>query len=877
MMRTTVISLQLAASVMVCPAVGAGQDSQTQETRTARGLVAFYDFTGEGRSIADRSGHTPPLDLMITDPSAASMKNGRLTVSKPVVIRSTKATSRLIRSVRRTNELTIEVWAKPARLDQTGPARIVTLSKDPNQRNFTLGQDKNRVEGRFRTTTTSANGVPSVPSLPGSLKAELTHIAICRQRDGKVHIYLNGERSFQGNADGDFSNWGNDMAFGLANELDGSRPWLGTLRMVAVFNRALSAREVKRHFLAGPDAQPGIRPDIMTKANPAARHFETRIAPLIAHHCLECHDAASHKGGLVLSTKQGVFAGGESGTAIVKGKSSDSLLWQSVESNDMPQDREPLSDEEKKLLREWLDSGAEWSLETLDPAIYAHGGDTGKTFVRRLTVAEYVETVRAAVGVDIEAEARKLLPPDLRADGFSNTAYNLTVDLQHVDAFAKLAETIVRRMDVDAFTNRFSRKRDFTQNVMRPLIAKMGEWLYRSPLTDAEVTALRGITTSVASAGGTVDEAIGLVIEAMLQSPRFLYRIENQRGDGTPIYADAFELASRMSYIVWGGPPDQELLKAASTGALHPEAVREQLQRMLADPKARAHSLRFASEWLDLDRLDNLQPNGNRFPGWNAQLADDMRRETLAFFEEIVWNQNRPLSHLLNAQVSFLSPELAAHYGFAAQGDGFRKYDLSSVPSRGGLLTHGSVLTVGGDDASMVTRGLFVMHELLRGVVKDPPPCVDTTPTPTSKGVTNRSVALERIGNSACGGCHSKFEPLAFGLEKFDGLGAFHDEDEHGNPLRDDGRILFPGRAEPVPYRSAAELMDLLAASDRVRESITWKVTQFAVGRPLGAEDARVLAAIHDEAVRNGGTYQSLLTAIVLSDLVQMTRTENDE
>jgi len=192
------------------------------------------------------------------------------------------------------------------------------------------------------------------------------------------------------------------------------------------------------------------------------------------------------------------------------------------------------------------------------------------------------------------------------------------------------------------------------------------------------------------------------------------------------------------------------------------------------------------------------------------------------------------------------------------------------------LLTQGSTLTVGGDDASMVTRGLFVMHELLRGVVKDPPPCVDATPLPSGPGMTQRAIAQQRLDNVSCQGCHAKFETLSFGLEKFDGLGAFHEQDHFGNSLREDGTILFPGQAKGIEYQNSAELMDLLAASDRVKESITWKVAQFAVGRPLAADDAAMMANIHQTSQSAGGRWTDIIKAIVLSDLVQFTRTQPD-
>ncbi|MEM9659153.1 MAG: DUF1592 domain-containing protein, partial [Planctomycetota bacterium] len=357
----------------------------------------------------------------------------------------------------------------------------------------------------------------------------------------------------------------------------------------------------------------------------------------------------------------------------------------------------------------------------------------------------------------------------------------------------------------------------------------------RGPVPDHEIVAYRGISTAVASSGGDYSEAIGHILEAMLQSPRFLYRIERQRGDGSAWPVEPYELAARMSYLVWGGPPDRELLSAAESGELDdPQSVRSQLNRMLGDRRAVQQSLQFITEWLDLERLSSLRPNAERYPDWNPALADDMRDETLAFFREIVWRQRRPLSDLLNAQVTFATPRLAEHYrlqsaGAGVEGSSLLRYELEDDLARGGLLTQGSLLTVGGDEASMVPRGLLVMHELLRGVVKDPPPCVDTTPIPTKSGVTQRTIALGRLGNPSCGGCHAKFEPLAFGLEKFDGLGTFREQDEHENPLRDDGEILIPGEAESRPYRSAAELMDLLAESPRVKQSITWKLTQFAI------------------------------------------------
>ncbi|MEM9018439.1 MAG: DUF1585 domain-containing protein, partial [Verrucomicrobiota bacterium] len=156
-----------------------------------------------------------------------------------------------------------------------------------------------------------------------------------------------------------------------------------------------------------------------------------------------------------------------------------------------------------------------------------------------------------------------------------------------------------------------------------------------------------------------------------------------------------------------------------------------------------------------------------------------------------------------------------------------------------------------------------------------PPPGVDTTEVESDGGQSRRDIAMKRVENRSCGGCHAKFEPLAFGLEKFDGLGGFSHRDEHGNELREDGEILFPREAKPVPYQSIGELMDLLAENRRVKETITWKLIQFAMGRPLNAHDAAAVAAIHESSAEAGGRYQDIITEFALSDLVTRYETKD--
>ncbi len=724
-------------------------------------------------------------------------------------------------------------------------------------------------------------------------------------------------------------------------------------------------------------------------------------------------------------------------------------------------------------------------------------------WLRRLTVTEYIETVRVALGVEIAEEARRVLPPDVRADGFRNTAYNLMVDLAHVEGYARLARRIVDQLDREAFIDRFAEARATTDANLNAVIASMGRWVLRGPLDEAEVDGFLQIAQAVREEGGSFDEAVGYVLEAMLQSPRFLYRVEPrpQSAEGAEAdgLVDPYTLASRLSYFLWGGPPDELLYQqAASRRLVEPEVLRAQVARMLDDPRAVERSLEFVTQWLDLDRLANMRPEPERFPYWDRNLAADMRAETLAFVRDVLWDQQRPLTDLLDAQVTYATPRLAEHYGldwkssllqtydrpevrkgllalytfdesdgavvrdrsgnddpldltiadpsavlrspgrltitsptqltapevgprltraikdaqtftlevwitpldaeqkgpariltlsdgpsrrnltlgqdddrfeircrvrgrraddnglpgltsprgsvrprlihlaFAFHDDeiarlyldgtfvglreyeggvdnwdegytfllgdevgggrpwrgtyhlialhdraleaseirarslGMARYDLTSTPQRGGLLTQGSLLTIGGDEGSTVTRGLFVLRDLLGGEVGDPPPGVDTTPVPPEPGLSQRAIAEDRIANPACGGCHGRFEPFAFGLTRYDGLGAYREIDEHGNELWDDGDLILPGRQEPIFFESAPELFGLLSRSDPARQTITRKLVQFALGRPLVEADATLLEPIHQAAQRPGGSYADLVTAVAMSDLVRM-------
>ena len=217
----------------------------------------------------------------------------------------------------------------------------------------------------------------------------------------------------------------------------------------------------------------------------------------------------------------------------------------------------------KKTLRQWLDGGAAWSLDVIDPAVYLYGDGAKKHFVQRLTMPEYIESVRSTLSVDIAKEARESLPRDLRADGFSNTAYNLNVDLAHIEAYAKLAEIIAGRVDIKAIAGKHTKSRELTDENLTNVIEPVGRLPLRGPLSKEEITRYWA-SRRPSPAREVISRKRSATFWKRCSSRRaFVYRIERHTGDGSTRPADQYELASRLSYILWGGPPDEELLRAA--------------------------------------------------------------------------------------------------------------------------------------------------------------------------------------------------------------------------------------------------------------------------------------------------------------------------
>ena len=455
-----------------------------------------------------------------------------------------------------------------------------------------------------------------------------------------------------------------------------------------------------------------------------------------------------------------------------------------------------------------------------------------------------------------------LLPADLRGEGFLNTAVTQVPLLEHIEGFGQLASVIVGRIDLPAFVAAHGSCSDFEAACVDSYLHSAGQLLYRRPLDANDLTPLQALFEQAQSLGLSFEGAAGAALEAMLQSARFLYRIESQAGSGVRAL-DGYEVANRLSYLIWGAPPDSTLKAAAEAGRLSDaDGIATEVERMLVDPRARETSLRYVDDWLGLHRLAG------------SSLGDDMRAETFALFSEITWEQNESLMRLFDAQYTFASRQLAEHYGLSDVADGVQRYDLNNDPTRIGLLTQGSILTSGGPRASYVQRGLFLLENLLCGEVGQPPPGVNDTPPTPEPGRSARYYAEERVNNGVCGRCHAQFEPVAFALGAYGGEGEYLTEDEFGNPLRTDGVFRTTYDDEGVPYSDLATFADLVASDGRVRDCLVLKFSQFAMARAVNRSDGCTLSAVQAALLDHDASYPELIWLITTQPAFRAIRSE---
>ncbi len=410
----------------------------------------------------------------------------------------------------------------------------------------------------------------------------------------------------------------------------------------------------------------------------------------------------------------------------------------------------------------------------------------------------------------------------------------------------------------------------------RAIISRLAGDAYRRPLTTAEIDSLMPFYEKGAEDGG-FEAGVRSALEAVLSSPHFVFRMERERpataAHGATRVAD-LDVASRLSFFMWGAPPDQELVALASSGKLQGAVLEKQAQRLLADPRAAALGSRFAAQWLRLQDLDKVHPDPNFFPNFDENIADAMKEETETFFNDLV-RHDGSLLDLYTADYTFVNERLARHYGFqGVVGNHFRKVTYPDATRRG-ILGQGSMLvqTSLANRTSPVLRGKWVMEVLLGTPPPPPPPNIpaleEVGEAKDGKLLTTRERMELHRANPTCNACHRFMDPIGLSLDSFDVTGRLRVR-ENGMPLDTRGDFYDGSAINDLSQLTAA----LMKRPEPLVRTFTENLMAYALGRRVENFDQPAVRAIARQAASDGYRMSSFILGVVKSDAFQKKRAD---
>ncbi|MBI5772210.1 MAG: DUF1592 domain-containing protein [Verrucomicrobia bacterium] len=410
----------------------------------------------------------------------------------------------------------------------------------------------------------------------------------------------------------------------------------------------------------------------------------------------------------------------------------------------------------------------------------------------------------------------------------------------------------------------------------REIIRNFARRAFRRPVKNEEVERYLTFVRMAQKEGENFEKGVKLALQAVLVSPHFLFRGELQPQPDNPKAVhpiDDYALATRLSYFLWSTMPDAELFALAEKKQLRPN-LEKQVARMLKDPKAEALVDNFAGQWLQIRNLRLMAPDAKQFPKFDEPLRAAMERETELFFDHIM-RHDRSVLEFLNGDYTFLNERLARHYGIqGVSGDKFQQVSLKGSP-RGGVLTHGSILTLTSNPTrtSPVKRGKFVLENLLGTPPPPPPPDVpELADEREGKELTGtlRQRMEQHRNDPNCSGCHARMDPIGFGMENFDGIGAWRGQ-EGGLAVDASGKLVSGEN-----FAGPAELRDILAKSKSKEfiRCLSEKMLTYALGRGLEYYDRCAVDEITKGVAQGGHRFSALVTSIVKSTPFLMRRGE---
>lgn len=474
--------------------------------------------------------------------------------------------------------------------------------------------------------------------------------------------------------------------------------------------------------------------------------------------------------------------------------------------------------------------------------------------LRRLTHSQYNYVVADLLGDTTHPAAQ--FPPEDFVNGFRNQYQAQSIPPLLAEAYGAAAEKLAR----NAFRNgRLSLSKEPKSATF---IRQFGKRAFRRPLTNAEVARYE----SLMSRGVDPADGARMVVEAILQSPHFLFW--NER-----------DPASQLSFFLWNSMPDDALLAAASRGELQsPDGYEKAAKRMLSDPKARRSVDEFIFEWLRLDRVLTTVRDRRTYPMFTLELARSMTEETRRLASELVWNRGN-FMQFFSADYSFLSADMATLYNLPPPPEDFIRVSLPPETERAGVLGQASFLTLTSKpiETSPTARGLFIREQFLCQPVPQPPPGVNSTLPPVSedKPVTNRERLAMHTTNASCAGCHKLIDPIGFGFEKFDAVGGRRQKlkvtflpgrKETGAPRSVELDLDPTGQVAGLPkssFSSPRELGRILEASPVCQECVVKQLFRYAHGRMETNDDRPAIKAALAGFRDSGFQFQDLMVGVL--------------
>jgi len=469
--------------------------------------------------------------------------------------------------------------------------------------------------------------------------------------------------------------------------------------------------------------------------------------------------------------------------------------------------------------------------------------------LRRLTHTQYNNTVRDLLG-DQSAPARQFPPEDF-VNGFKDQydAQNVSPLLE--EAYSAAAEKLAASAFRGGDTHGLIRCKP-SPACRDQFIRNFGIRAFRRPLDSAEVKRYAALFDT----GSEFLKSAQLVVEAMLQSPNFLFRLDDAPNPRWAPYATA----SRLSYALWDTMPDQELMDAAARGDLSTHAgVESTARRMLQDARARQALDEFVAQWLRFDRVLTTSRDRRRYPKFSRETAIAMTEEARQFIADLVWN-DRNFMDAFTADYGIVNADLASIYGVPAPAKEFERVQFPAESERAGLVGQALFLALSAkpEDTSLTGRGLFVREQFLCQHVPPPPATVNTNLPPSTEAhpQTNRERMSEHVNNAACATCHNLIDPIGFGLEKFDAVGAkrdkykllfqsgYHGEGKRQPPKSVELALDTKGWIAGIPdsqFSSPRGLGTVLARTPQCQECVVKQYFRYVAGRMEAPADAAVI------------------------------------